>query len=61
MNRVPLVAVCWFIAWTTIGFLIGRLLETPGYFTVMGFLFAFATIFAWPFVLPDRLQDWMDE
>jgi hypothetical protein len=56
-----LVAACWFVGWTTVGAIVGRLLETPGYYTVMGLLFAFATIFAWPFVLPNRLQDWMDE
>ena len=59
-NRVPLIAVCWFALWTTVGFFIGRLLDTPGTYTVLGFVFGLVTIFAWPFVLPNWLQDWMD-
>jgi hypothetical protein len=61
VNRVPLVAVCWFIVWTTVGFLVGRLTDTPGYYTVLGFVFALVSIFAWPLIFPDSLQDWMDE
>jgi hypothetical protein len=42
------------------GAIIGRLLDTPGTFTFGGFLFALVTMFAWPWILPERLNDWMD-
>ena len=60
MNRVPLVATCWLGLWTLIGFALGRYLDVPGTFTVGGFLLGVVSVFSWPFVLPDRLQDWMD-
>jgi len=59
VNRVPLVAAGWFIFWTVIGWVAGRLLDTPVTYTIAGFLFAFISIFAWPFIFPDRFQDWM--
>jgi hypothetical protein len=61
MNRVPLVALCWFAFWTGAGAILGRVLETPGTYTVLGFVFALLSMFAWPWILPDRLNEWMDE
>ena len=60
MNRVPLVLAFWVGLWTTAGYLIGRGLETPGVYTAAGFVVALISIFAWPFILPERLQDWME-
>ena len=61
MDRVALVAVCWFVGWTAAGSIVGRLLEVPGTITVCGFIFALLTVFAWPWVLPERLKRWMSE
>jgi len=61
VNRVAIVAICWFVFWTAVGSGIGRLLDTPGTYTVAGFVFALVTVFAWPFILPHRLQDWMED
>ena len=61
INRVPLVLVPWFVLWTTMGFLIGRSLEIPGVFTTLGVVFAVVSIFSWPFIFPERLQDWMEQ
>jgi hypothetical protein len=60
MNRVPLVGFLWFAFWIGAGAIIGRLLDTPGTFTFGGFLFALVTMFAWPWILPERLNQWMD-
>lgn len=61
MNRVPLVALGWFAFWTAAGSVLGRYLDTPGTFTAAGFALGVVSVFAWPIILPDRLQDWMDE
>jgi hypothetical protein len=61
MNRVPLVAFCWFAFWTGAGAILGRLLDTPGTYTVLGFFFALVSMFAWPWILPERLNEWMSE
>jgi hypothetical protein len=60
MDRVAFVAVCWFAFWTSMGVLAGRLLETPGTWTVAGFVFALVSVFAWPWILPEALNRWMD-
>jgi hypothetical protein len=61
MDRVAFVAICWFAFWTVAGWVLGRVLEVPGTFTVGGFIFALLTVFAWPWVLPERLNRWMAE
>jgi len=60
MNRIPLVLGFWFALWTTMGFLVGRALETPGIYTTAGVVFALLSIFLWPFIFPERLQDWIE-
>jgi len=60
MNRVPLVLALWFALWTTSGYLLGRALETPGIYTTAGLVLALLSIFSWPFIFPERLQDWME-
>ena len=60
MDRVALVAICWFAFWTTVGVVLGRYMEMPGFGGIYGFGFALVSVFAWPWVLPNRLQDWMD-
>ena len=60
MNRIPLVLFLWFAAWITAGFFLGRALETPGVYTVAGTILALVSLFLWPFIFPERLQDWME-
>ena len=60
MDRVAFVTICWFVFWTGGGVILGRILDIPGTITVSGFIFALVTVFAWPWVLPERLNRWMD-
>ena len=60
MNRVPLVLAVWFIVWTTAGYLLGQYLQTPGFFTIAGFLLGLVSVFSWPFIFPERFLDWME-
>jgi hypothetical protein len=60
MDRVAIVTVLWFVFWTAAGVGMGRLLDIPGTFTVAGFVFAVVSVFAWPWILPERLNNWMD-
>ena len=60
MNRVPLILVLWISLWTTIGYLVGRVLETPGFYTTIGVVSGLVSIFLWPIIFPERLQDWME-
>jgi hypothetical protein len=60
MDRVALVAICWFVFWTTGGIVLGRYLEIPGTVAISGFIFALVSVFAWPWILPESLNRWMD-
>jgi hypothetical protein len=60
MDRVALVAICWFAFWVVVGVVLGRYLEMPGFGGIYGFVFALVSVFAWPWVLPNWLLDWMD-
>ena len=61
MDRVAFVTICWFVFWTSVGVVAGRLLEIPGTWTVAGFMFALVSVFLWPMILPERLNRWMDD
>ena len=59
-DRVALVGWTWFLGWILIGNLLGRwLMGVPGTGMVLGFLVALFTVPAWPWLLPQRLDDWM--
>jgi hypothetical protein len=60
MDRVAFVAICWFVFWTGAGSILGRYLDVPGTITAAGFVFALVSVFAWPWILPERLNNWMD-
>jgi hypothetical protein len=68
MGRVALVAACWFVVWIAVGAAVTYLFagqhggkENAIYFGgIYGAVFAFASSFAWPWILPRFLQDWMD-
>jgi hypothetical protein len=59
VDRVALVAWLWFIFWVVGGDLIGRWFGMPGTGKVFGFLFALSTVWTWPWVMPESLDDWM--
>jgi hypothetical protein len=61
VDRVALVALCWFVLWTAIGIAIGVLFGTPGTGAVSGFVFALLATLAWPWLMPDSINDWMDD
>ena len=60
VNRVPVVLVLWISLWTFTGYFMGRALETPGVYTTVGFVVAWVSVFLWPIIFPERLQDWME-
>ena len=49
------------IGFIVAGDLIGRGLEMPGTGMVFGFLVALFGILAWPWVLPESLDNWMHD
>ncbi len=67
MGRTAVVAGVWFVLWMTAGALYGGLTAPPaggvgngvysGIFT--GALVAVVTSFAWPWILPRRVDRWM--
>jgi hypothetical protein len=58
-DRVALVGWLWFLGWIGAGNLLGRWVDMPGTGMVMGFLFALFTVLAWPWVMPESLENWM--
>ena len=61
MDRVAAFAWFWFLGLIGAGLMIGRLFEAPGTGAVWGFLVAFFAVFAWPAILPRRVEQWMHE
>ena len=61
MDRIAIVAWCWFVFWTGLGTAIGGLFGTPGTGALSGFAFALLATFAWPLIMPDTISNWMDD
>jgi hypothetical protein len=62
MDRVAIVAWCWFIAWVTAGYAVGSLaFNTPWTGALVGFIAALLSTFAWPWAMPERINRWMDD
>jgi hypothetical protein len=61
MDRVAIVAFCWFALWIALGTLCGALLSNPGTGSVLGFFFALLATPAWPWVMPEAVNEWMDD
>ena len=69
MGRIAIVAGCWYLIWIAIvaiyiGFTNGpsRGAAHAFYFGLLhGAWLALLTSFAWPFVMPERINRWMDE
>jgi hypothetical protein len=61
-DRVAIVGLIWFVAWTFAGDAAGRwIFACPGTGLVLGFLIALITLPAWPWIIPPPLDDWMHE
>ena len=61
-DRVAFVALCWFVLGTTIGIAVGGTMfgdSTSG--AVYGFFLAFAACFVWPWIMPDFIENWMQD
>lgn len=68
MGRVGLVIGFWFVFWMVAGAVVGAL--TAGYHggiqngiyygAFNGAIFAFIASFAWPWIMPESLERWMD-
>jgi hypothetical protein len=62
MDRVAIVALGWFAFWIALGYSTGTLLfSSPGTGTVLGLGFALLATPAWPWVMPETINDWMDD
>jgi hypothetical protein len=62
MDRVAIVALAWFVGWITAATeLFKYLLNDPGTGVILGFTLALLTVFAWPWILPHRLECWMHD
>jgi hypothetical protein len=61
MDRVALVAWCWFLLWTGMGVAIGTLLETPWTGALLGFFSALLGTLAWPWIMPEAINAWMNQ
>jgi hypothetical protein len=61
MDRIALVAWCWFLLWAGLGYAVGALaFAMPRTGALSGFWVALAAIFAWPWIMPEAVNDWMD-
>ena len=68
MGRVAIVAACWFAFWMTAGAVVGGLTGGSGggvtngiYFGMFdGATWAVITSFAWPWIMPEAVDRWMD-
>jgi hypothetical protein len=61
-DRIALVAACWFVLWTAVGYHASEwiLLEGSDSGLIAGFVFAFLSSFGWPQILPRFILNWMD-
>jgi hypothetical protein len=68
MGRVAIVAACWFAFWMTLTALVGGLtggahggVQNGIYFGIFhGAWLATLTSFAWPWIMPESIANWMD-
>ena len=62
MDRVAIVGLFWFVFFTAFGYAVGSVLfSCPGTGGVTGFLMALLTSLAWPWVMPEPINVWMDD
>ena len=60
MDRVALVAVLWFAFWIAGGAELAKItFNAPLSGSIWGFVLALLTVFLWPWVMPDAIENWM--
>lgn len=60
-DRVAVVAFCWFVLWTGVGVAVGSVVGEPRTGAVNGFFFALLALSAWPWIMPESIENWMDD
>ena len=60
-DRVAVVAFCWFALWTGLGIAVGSVVGGPTTGAVNGFLFALLALSAWPWIMPNSIENWMND
>ena len=68
MGRIAIVAGCWYLLWIAIAAVFTGLTSGPSrgiadalYFGLLhGAWLALLTSFAWPWIMPERIDHWMD-
>ncbi|MCX7314948.1 MAG: hypothetical protein WCG92_04470 [Hyphomicrobiales bacterium] len=58
-DRVAVVGLLWFAVWIAAGHFVGLWFDVPGTGRAGGFLLALATVWTWPWVLPNAIDEWM--
>lgn len=62
MDRIALVAFLWFVGWTVAAFEVGKVAFNAGISgALLGFMLALLTAFAWPWIMPRPVDDWMHD
>jgi hypothetical protein len=61
MDRVAVVAWAWFILWAIAGYAVGQLFGAPGTGIITAVCLALASVLVWPWVMPERINRWMDD
>jgi len=60
--QVAVLFTGWLVFWMVVGTFVGIFgFEVPWAGTVDGFLFAVLATFAWPWIMPQFIDDWMDD
>jgi hypothetical protein len=60
MDRLALIAWCWFVLLVGLGLAVGDRVGAPATGALLGFFFALFGTFAWPWVLPKAIHAWID-
>ena len=60
-DRVALVAFCWFVLFIGGGIALGSIVDAPRTGAVDGFFLALLALGVWPVVMPDAVENWMND
>ena len=60
MDRVLIVGFCWFALWIALAAFTGSYFHATGSGAIAGFFVGLVTLLAWPLILPERINQWMD-
>jgi len=60
-DRVAIVAFCWFVLGIGVGIAVGSTVGGPTTGAVNGFFFALLALSAWPWIMPESIESWMND